>query len=210
MAARPRCICACAGLKPVLIEKDYAGRHASGVNAGGVRQLARAHRRDPALDPLDGIWETIDDLVDDDCGFESHGQVLVAENEEELAASARASTNCRARLHPRGADRRDRAAAAGAGGGRDMSGRRGVAARRRGRSVPHHAGLPAQGASSSARRARGRGGHRTSAYGDGSGGSRPAPDLRGAGARQRRRRLGRPDRGRRWASRCRSRPWRRC
>ena len=29
------------GLRPVLIEKDYAGRHASGVNAGGVRQLAR-------------------------------------------------------------------------------------------------------------------------------------------------------------------------
>ncbi len=29
------------GLKPILVEKDYAGRHASGVNAGGVRQLAR-------------------------------------------------------------------------------------------------------------------------------------------------------------------------
>ena len=29
------------GLKPIVIEKDYAGRHASGVNAGGVRQLAR-------------------------------------------------------------------------------------------------------------------------------------------------------------------------
>ena len=28
------------GLKPVLIAKGYAGRHASGVNAGGVRQLA--------------------------------------------------------------------------------------------------------------------------------------------------------------------------
>ena len=43
-----------AGMKPVLIEKDYAGRHASGVNAGGVRQLARHDPRDPALDPLDG------------------------------------------------------------------------------------------------------------------------------------------------------------
>ena len=29
------------GLRPVLVEKDHAGRHASGVNAGGVRQLAR-------------------------------------------------------------------------------------------------------------------------------------------------------------------------
>ena len=34
-------ILALRGLKPALIEKDYAGRHASGVNAGGVRQLAR-------------------------------------------------------------------------------------------------------------------------------------------------------------------------
>ena len=68
-------------------------------------------------------------------------------------ASAPASTICR--LHgftPRGADRRGRAAAAGAGGVGALPRRRGLAARRRGRSVPHHAGLPAQGASSSARR----------------------------------------------------------
>ena len=31
------------------------------------------------------LWEHIEDLVGDDCGFESHGTVLVAENEEELA-----------------------------------------------------------------------------------------------------------------------------
>ena len=73
------------GLKTVLVEKDYAGRHASGVNAGGVRQLAR----DPAEIPLSvssmALWERIEDLVGDDCGFESHGTVLVAESEEELA-----------------------------------------------------------------------------------------------------------------------------
>jgi sarcosine oxidase, subunit beta len=74
-----------AGLKPVLIEKDYAGRHASGVNAGGVRQLARDVAEIPLSIRSMGIWETIADLVDDDCGFESHGQVLVAENETELA-----------------------------------------------------------------------------------------------------------------------------
>lgn len=71
-------------LRPVLIEKDYAGRHASGVNAGGVRQLAR----DPAEIPLSirsmGVWEEVQDLVGDSCGFESHGQVLVAENAAEL------------------------------------------------------------------------------------------------------------------------------
>jgi sarcosine oxidase, subunit beta len=80
-----------AGLKPVLIEKDYAGRHASGVNAGGVRQLARDVAEIPLSIRSMGIWEKIQDLVDDDCGFESNGQVLVAENEIELAV-------CRTRI----------------------------------------------------------------------------------------------------------------
>ncbi|MGJ5006208.1 NAD(P)/FAD-dependent oxidoreductase [Bradyrhizobium oligotrophicum] len=75
-----------AGLKPVLIEKDYAGRHASGVNAGGVRQLARDVAEIPLSIRSMGIWENISDLVDDDCGFESFGQVLVAENDSELDA----------------------------------------------------------------------------------------------------------------------------
>ena len=73
------------GLKPVLIEKDYAGRHASGVNAGGVRQLARHVAEIPLSNRSMDVWERIADLVDDDCGFESHGQVLVAEDEAELA-----------------------------------------------------------------------------------------------------------------------------
>ena len=82
------------GLKPPVIEKDYAGRHASGVNAGGVRQLARHVAEVPLSVASMELWERIGDLVDDDCGFESHGQVLVAENEAELASSAPASTTC--------------------------------------------------------------------------------------------------------------------
>lgn len=74
------------GLKPVLFEKDYAGRHASGVNAGGVRQLARLVAEIPLSIRAMDMWERISDLVDDDCGFENTGQVLVAENEDELAA----------------------------------------------------------------------------------------------------------------------------
>jgi sarcosine oxidase, subunit beta len=74
------------GLKPLLIEKDYAGRHASGVNAGGVRQLARHVAEVPLSVASMELWERIADLVDDPCGFESHGQVLVAESEAELAA----------------------------------------------------------------------------------------------------------------------------
>ncbi|OCK53581.1 FAD-dependent oxidoreductase [Bradyrhizobium sp. LMTR 3] len=80
-----------AGMKPVLIEKDYAGRHASGVNAGGVRQLARHVAEIPLSIRSMGIWEGIGELVDDSCGFESHGQVLVAENDAEFDA-------CRARV----------------------------------------------------------------------------------------------------------------
>jgi sarcosine oxidase subunit beta len=80
-----------AGMKPVLIEKDYAGRHASGVNAGGVRQLARHVAEIPLSIRSMGIWERIEELLDDDCGFESHGQVLVAEDDTELET-------CRARV----------------------------------------------------------------------------------------------------------------
>ena len=74
------------GLRPILIEKDYAGRHASGVNAGGVRQLARDIAEIPLSISSMGLWEQIEELVGDDCGFESHGTVLVAENEDELAS----------------------------------------------------------------------------------------------------------------------------
>lgn len=74
------------GLKPILIEKDYAGRHASGVNAGGVRQLARHIAEIPLSISSMAIWEHIEELVDDDCGFESNGTVLVAESDEELAS----------------------------------------------------------------------------------------------------------------------------
>src|SRR5262249_16390726 len=73
-----------AGMKPVLIEKDYAGRHASGVNAGGVRQLARHIPEIPLSIRSMAIWERIEELLDDDCSFESHGQVLVAENDAAL------------------------------------------------------------------------------------------------------------------------------
>ena len=43
-----------AGLEPLVLEKDYAGRHASGVNAGGVRQLARHLAEIPLSVALDG------------------------------------------------------------------------------------------------------------------------------------------------------------
>jgi sarcosine oxidase subunit beta len=74
------------GLKPILIEKDYVGRHASGVNAGGVRRLGRALPEVPLAEAALKCWQHIADLVDEDCGFESLGQIKVAETDEELDA----------------------------------------------------------------------------------------------------------------------------
>ena len=76
--------CALRGLKVILLEKDYAGRHSSGVNAGGVRQLARHVAEIPLSVYSMKLWHRIRDLVDDDCGFTSDGQVLVAETQAEL------------------------------------------------------------------------------------------------------------------------------
>ena len=73
-----------AGATAIVIEKNHVGRHASGVNAGGVRTLARDEAEIPlALESLE-MWHRIEDLVDDDCGFETHGQVRVAETEEDM------------------------------------------------------------------------------------------------------------------------------
>lgn len=72
------------GLKPLVIEKDYSGRHASGVNAGGVRRLGRHFAEVPLSIESMKSWQRIGDLVGDDCGFSPCGQVKVAENDEEL------------------------------------------------------------------------------------------------------------------------------
>jgi sarcosine oxidase subunit beta len=73
-----------AGLRPLVLEKDYVGRHASGVNAGGVRRLGRHEAEIPLSVAALEMWHRIAELVDDGCGFESVGQVKVAESEAEL------------------------------------------------------------------------------------------------------------------------------
>jgi sarcosine oxidase subunit beta len=74
-----------AGVRAIVVEKNYVGRHASGVNAGGVRTLSRHEAEIPlALAALE-MWHRIGELVDDDCGFESFGQLRVAENEADAA-----------------------------------------------------------------------------------------------------------------------------
>lgn len=74
------------GVKSLVIEKDHIGRHASGVNAGGVRRLGRDFAEIPLSMASIELWQAIEDLVDDDCGFHATGQVKIAETEEEIAA----------------------------------------------------------------------------------------------------------------------------
>lgn len=85
-----------AGVSALVIEKDYVARHASGVNAGGVRTLSRHEAEVPlALAALE-LWYGIGELVGDDCGFESHGQIRVAENEEDAATLKQREARMRA------------------------------------------------------------------------------------------------------------------
>jgi sarcosine oxidase subunit beta len=76
------------GLRPIVIEKNSVGRHASGVNAGGVRQL----RRHPAEIPLSVAamdrWMNLESLLGQYapmCEFVGNiGQIAVAETEEDM------------------------------------------------------------------------------------------------------------------------------
>lgn len=69
-----------------MLEKDHVGRHASGVNAGGVRSLGRALPEIPLAVAALAQWHTIRGLLDDDCGFVSPGQIRIAEDEAGLRA----------------------------------------------------------------------------------------------------------------------------
>lgn len=74
-----------AGASVVVLEKDHVARHASGVNAGGVRRLGRHFAEVPLSVASLALWHRIEELVDDACGFERVGQVKVAEDEAALA-----------------------------------------------------------------------------------------------------------------------------
>jgi len=68
-----------------LVERDHVGRHASGVNAGGVRRLGRDFAEIPLAEAALADWSRMGELVGDDCGFKPAGQVKIAESEAELS-----------------------------------------------------------------------------------------------------------------------------
>ncbi len=68
----------------IVLDKGSPGRHASGVNAGGLRQLNRHPAEIPLSVVAADMWRHIRELVDSDCDTRFPGQVRVAENEAEL------------------------------------------------------------------------------------------------------------------------------
>jgi len=74
-----------AGLRVRLLEAEYCGRHASGVNAGGVRTLGRHVAEIPlALAAREQLWHGLADIIGSDGGFVPSGQLQVAENEADV------------------------------------------------------------------------------------------------------------------------------
>ena len=73
------------GRRVLVIEKNTAGRHASGVNAGGVRRQGRHLAEIPLSVASLELWHRIRELVDDDCGFQATGHIKLAESADDMA-----------------------------------------------------------------------------------------------------------------------------
>jgi len=73
-----------AGKKVIILEKDFPGKHASGVNAGGVRSLKRDLREVPLIQGALDDWYHMPELVGSDCGFFKIGYMFAAETDEDM------------------------------------------------------------------------------------------------------------------------------
>lgn len=84
------------GVRVTLLEADYCGRHASGVNAGGVRTLGRHAAEIPLALASRTLWHQLAQVLGDDGGFVPSGQLKLAENLAELQACRRRVEELRA------------------------------------------------------------------------------------------------------------------
>ncbi len=73
----------------IVLEKDRVARHASGVNAGGVRRLGRDYPEVPIAQAAWSYWQDMPALVNDDCGFRATRHLKVARSENDLKAARR-------------------------------------------------------------------------------------------------------------------------
>ncbi|MEH0023154.1 MAG: FAD-dependent oxidoreductase [Desulfobacter sp.] len=74
------------GKRVIVLEKDFPGKHASGVNAGGVRSLKRDLREVPMIQGALEMWNQMPDIVGSDCGFFKIGFIVAAEDEADMQA----------------------------------------------------------------------------------------------------------------------------
>jgi sarcosine oxidase subunit beta len=72
------------GIRSIVLEKDSPGRHASGVNAGGLRQLNRHPAEIPLSIAAAEMWQGINSLLDSNCDTHFPGQIRIAENEKDM------------------------------------------------------------------------------------------------------------------------------
>lgn len=72
------------GVEVTVLEADYCGRHASGVNAGGVRTLGRHSPEIPLALSSRELWHQLPQVLGDDGGFVPSGQLKLAETPAEL------------------------------------------------------------------------------------------------------------------------------
>ncbi|WP_033046104.1 MULTISPECIES: FAD-binding oxidoreductase [Pseudomonas] len=73
-----------AGVRVTVLEAEYCGRHASGVNAGGVRTLGRHTAEIPLALASRQLWHDLENSLGGDGGFVPSGQLKLAESAAEL------------------------------------------------------------------------------------------------------------------------------
>lgn len=74
------------GASCIVLDREHPGRHASGVNAGGLRKLNRHPAEIPLAVEAGKMWADIRSLVGSDCDVHLVGQARVAESEADMEA----------------------------------------------------------------------------------------------------------------------------
>lgn len=72
------------GKRVMVLEKDFPGKHASGVNAGGARSLKRDLKEVPLINGALEMWRRMPEIVGSDCGFFQIGYLVAAETDEDM------------------------------------------------------------------------------------------------------------------------------
>lgn len=72
------------GVSVTVVEKDSVSRHASGVNAGGIRLLGRNVAEIEMSKAAMNMWKQLDDELDADTGFRTRSLINIAADEADL------------------------------------------------------------------------------------------------------------------------------